>query len=207
MRLTASICALLLAGVAACGGSEPAAPAEAPATPEAAPAATEPGQPATPVTATGSFDWDKWASVVNENPCSWLSAEDLAALGLPATGDAATTATETSCVWKDADGAQLFSANVVTWDSAENLAGERAEQVKLAAEMGGFIQVGDGSGTVTAIYRKSRGSLVIFPNSDDESAAITLNAKKTARDDEAAKAAKDERALAFTTKLIETYGL
>lgn len=198
----------LLALAAACGGSEPAAPAEAPATPEAAPAAAEPGEPAAPVTApSGSFDWDKWAAVVNADPCTWLPAEDLAALGITGTATAENTATESRCLWTDAEGAQIFSAGIQTWDSAANLTGERAEQVKLAGEMGGFSQVGDARGTVTAIYRRDRGRLSIFPNADNETAMILINAQKTMRDDEAAKASKDERAKAFALKLMETYGL
>ena len=199
---------LALLSLAACGGAETAAPVEAPATPEAAPAAAEPGETAAPVAAPGgNFDWDKWAAVVNENPCNWLPAEELAALGITATGTQETTATETRCLWTDANGAQIFSAGVQTWDSAANLAAERAEQVKLAGEMGGFRLVGETTGPVTAIYRASRGSLVIFPNSDGETAAVVLNAQKTMRDDDAAKASKDERAKAFALKLMETYGL
>jgi hypothetical protein len=199
---------LALLSVAACGGSEPAAPVEAPATPEAAPAAAEPGETAAPVTApAGSFDWDKWAAVVNENPCNWLPAEELSALGIPGAGTQETTATETRCLWTDADGAQIFSAGVQTWDSAANLAAERAEQIKLAGEMGGFSLVGETNGTVTAVYRRDRGRLSVFPNADNETAMILINAQKTMRDDEAAKASKDERAKAFALKLMETYGL
>lgn len=198
----------LLAGATACGGSEPAAPVEAPLTPEAAPAAAEPGEPAAPVTAAATgFDWDKWAAVVNENPCNWLPTDDLAALGITGTGELENSASGARCLWKDSDGAQLFSAGIQTWDSAANLAGERRSQIGLAADMDGFSLVGEGASTATAIYRASRGSLVIFPNSDDETAAIVLSAQKTMRDDEAAKTAKDDRATAFARKLIETYGL
>lgn len=195
-----------LAMSAACGGSDTAALVEAPASPEAAPAADEPIEPSAPVTA-GNFDWDKWAAVVNENPCNWLPAEELAALGIPGTGTSQTTATETRCLWKEADGAQVFSAGVRTWDSAVNLTGERVEQINLAGEMGGFSVIGNSAGTVTAVYRRDRGRLSIFPNADDETAMILINAQKTMRDDDAAKAAKDERAQAFALKLIETYGL
>ncbi len=60
---------VLLAGAAACGAREPAAPVAAPLTPEAAPAAAEPGQPAAPVTAPAAgYERDKWSGVVNENP-------------------------------------------------------------------------------------------------------------------------------------------
>lgn len=197
----------LLSIAAACGGGEPAAPVEAPVTPEAAPAAAEPGEPAAPVTAPGSFDWDKWAAVVNEDPCAWLPAGELAALGIPGAGSLEVSATESRCLWTGADGAQIFSAGVQTWDSAANLTAERAEQVKLAGEMGGFSLIGDSAGTVTAVYRRDRGRLSIFPNADDETAMIVLNAQKTMRDDDAAKASKDERAKAFALKLIEAYGL
>ncbi|ABI76657.1 putative lipoprotein [Hyphomonas neptunium ATCC 15444] len=198
----------LLAAATACGGSEPAAPVEAPLTPEAAPAAAEPGEPAAPVTAaTTGFDWNKWAAIVNENPCNWLPAEDLADLGITGTGVLETTPTQTRCLWKDSDGGQLFSAGIQTWDSAANLAAERQSQTRLAADMDGFNRVGEGAGTVTAIYRSSRGNLVIFPNSDDETAAIVLSAQKTMRDDEVAKTVKDERASAFAGKLISSYGL
>jgi hypothetical protein len=198
----------LLAGASACGGSETAAPVAAPLTPEAAPAAAEPGQPAAPVTAPAAgFDWNKWAGVVNENPCNWLTPDDLAALGIPGAGELESSASGERCLWKDSDGAQLFSAGIQTWDSAANLAGERQSQIGLAAGMDGFNRIGESAGTVTAIYRASRGSLVIFPNADDETAAIVLNAEKTMRDGEAAKTAKDERATAFARKLIEIYGL
>ncbi len=199
---------LALLSLAACGGSEPAAPVEAPATPDAAPAAAEPGEAAAPVTSpAGNFDWDKWAAVVNENPCNWLPAEELAAIGITATGTLETTSTETRCLWTDAGGAQIFSAGVQTWDSAANLAGERAEQIKLAGEMGGFSLIGEPTGSVTAIYRRDRGRLSIFPNADEETAMILINAQKTMRDDDTAKASKDERAKAFALKLMETYGL
>ena len=206
-RLTILPALALLSITAACGGSEPAAPVEAPATPEAAPAAAEPGEPAAPVTTPGGFDWDKWAAAANADPCTWLPAEDLAALDIPGTGTLETTATESRCIWTDEDGTQIFSAGIQTWDSAANLAAERAEQTKLASEMGGFSVIGGTSGTVTAVYRRDRGRLSIFPNTDDETAMILLNAQKTMRDDEAAKASKDERAKAFAEKLIETYGL
>jgi hypothetical protein len=198
----------LLAGASACGGSEPAAPVEAPLTPEAAPAAAEPGQPAAPVTAPAAgFDWDKWAGVVNENPCNWLTPDDLAALGITGSGELENSASGARCLWKDSDGAQLFSAGVQTWESAANLAGERQSQIGLAADLDGFNRIGESAGSVTAIYRASRGSLVIFPNADDETTAIVLNAQKTIRDGEAAKSAKDERTTAFARKLIEIYGL
>ena len=177
----------LLVGAAACGGSEPAAPI--------IPAAS------------GSFDWDKWAAVVNEYPCGWLSADDLAALRITGPGTPETTATETRCLWTDAEGALVFSAGVTTWDSAANLAGERAEQVRLAGEMGSFSHIEGSAGTVTAIYRRDRARLSIFPNADSETAMILINAQKTMRDDDAAKAAKDERAKAYATKLIAAYGL
>ena len=199
---------LALLSLAACGGAETAAPVEAPATPEAAPAAAEPGETAAPATTpAGNFDWDKWAAVVNENPCNWLPAEELAALGITAAGTQETTATETRCLWTDADGTQIFSVSVQTWDSATNLAAERAEQVKLAGEMGGFSLIGESSGSVTAVYRRDRGRLSVFPNTDNETAMILINAQKTMRDDDAAKASKDERAKAFALKLMEAYGL
>jgi hypothetical protein len=198
----------LLAGAAACGAREPAAPVAAPLTPEAAPAAAEPGQPAAPVTVPAAgYDWDKWSGVVNENPCNWLTPDDLAALGIPGAGELENSASGARCLWKDSYGAQLFSAGIQTWDSAANLVGERQSQIGLAADMDGFNRIGESAGTVTAIYRASRGSLVIFPNADDETAAIVLNAQKTMRDEEAAKTAKDERAAAFARKLIEVYGL
>ncbi len=191
----------------ACGGSEPAPPVEAPLTPEAA-AAAGPREPAVPVTApAGDFDRDRWAGVVNGNPCTWLTPEDLAAFGITGTGELENSASGARCLWKDADGAQLFTAGVQTWNSAANLVGERQSQIGLAADMDGFSLIGESAGTATAIYRASRGSLVIFPNSDDESAAIVLNAQKTMRDDEAAKAAKDERAAAYARKLLEVYEL
>ena len=206
-RLTFLPALALLSIAAACGGSEPAAPVEAPVTPEAAPAAAEPGEPAAPVATPSGFDWDKWAAAVNSDPCTWLPAEDLAAIGIPGTGTLETTAAESRCIWTDADGTQVFSAGIQTWDSAANLAAERAEQIKLAGEMGGFTLIGTSAGTVTAVYRRDRGRLSIFPNADDETAMILLNAQKTMRDDDAAKTSKDDRAKAFAEKLIETYGL
>ena len=73
--------------------------------------------------------------------------------------------------------------------------------------MGGFSLVGNPAGTVTAVYRRDRGRLSIFPNADTETAMIAINAQKTMRDGDAAKASKDERAKAFALKLMETYGL
>ena len=73
--------------------------------------------------------------------------------------------------------------------------------------MGGFSLIGEPTGTVTAIYRRDRGRLSVFPNADEETAMILINAQKTMRDDDAAKASKDERAKAFALKLMETYGL
>jgi hypothetical protein len=171
------------------------------ATPIEAPA------PAVPATSVVGYDEDHWEALVSADPCEWLPTATLSALGMPLEGTLETLAAETRCVWTDAEGGTVFSASIQRWDGPANIVGERQSQIALAAEMGGFRQIEGGSGTVTGIYRTSRGSLVLFPNADDQSVLVALNARKTARDDEATKAAKDERANAFAQALIEAYGL
>lgn len=190
--------------LSACGGGELDPMTAAPTAPDP-PAAVASADPA-PATAAG-FDWQRWAAVVDQDPCGWLSADDLAALGITGTGVRETTASETRCLWQDAQGAPIFSVGVQTWDSAANLIAERAEQLRLADDMGGFIRVGASAGTVSAVYRRSRGRLSIFPNAADQTAMILINAQKTQRDDPPTKAAKDARAQGYAVRLIESHGL
>ena len=196
---------LMALGLAACGGGGSDPTTTVPTAPDP-PAAVASADPA-PAAVAGGFQWQRWAAVVDQDPCGWLSADDLAALGITGTGVRETTANETRCQWQDAQGRPIFSVGVQTWDSAANLIAERAEQLGLADDRGGFIRVGASAGTVSAVYRRNRGRLSIFPNAADQTSMILINAQKTLRDDPPTAAAKDARAQAYAVRLIESHGL
>lgn len=159
--------------------------------------------------AAAGFDWDTWSKVVNENPCTWLDAATLAGvLGPTKPGVAKTTKTETSCEWRDEAGALLFTASVHTWDSAVNLAGERAGQVKEASSGGKrFRFVGGRDGVVTAVLRTDRVKLMLFPNSDKETAVIVLSGHPVLRESRDVLKARNQRAEKFAAALSAKFGL
>lgn len=156
---------------------------------------------------SGGFDWNKWAAVVNENPCGWLTPAVMSKLGVSTAGQREVTRMQTRCVWRASDGGLLLSASVMTWESAANLAAERESQKKLARDMATFQAVAGSRGTVTAVHRLDRGQLTIFPNSNDETAAIVISGHPVRGESEEIRTQRLERAEAFATALIATYGL
>lgn len=159
--------------------------------------------------AAAGFDWDTWSKVVNEDPCTWLDAATLAeVLGPTKPGTPRTTKTETSCEWRDESGALVFTAAVLTWDKAVNLAGEREAQVKEASSGGKrFRFVGGRDGVVTAVLRTDRVKLMLFPNSDQETAVIVLSGHPVLRESRDVLKARNQRAEKFAGALSAKFGL
>lgn len=159
--------------------------------------------------AAAGFDWDTWAKVVNENPCQWLDAATVTELlGTSSPGKATTQRNETRCQWTDAAGRPVFTAAVLTWDSAANLTGERKAQVK-EAESGGkrFRFVGGKDGVVTAVLRTDKVKLMLFPNSDQETAVIVLSGHPVLREGLDVLKQKNQRAERFAQALSAKFGL
>lgn len=196
--------AFLLLTAAACGRADdaPAASGPLPAA-SSADTATEAPAPA----ASASFDWDKWAEVVNTDACGWLPDDFMASIGVDGPGETERSSSGSRCLWKSPDGAPLFSAGVHAFDSAVNLAGDRREAIRLAGEMPAFTFIGNLGGTVTSIYRSDRGQLSMYPNSDDESVLIVISAHHTMQDTPEEKQVKNDRVRAYTHKLLHAYGL
>ena len=205
MRLQAISIVVSLALLSACGAKSSD---EAPSTD-----AAQPTSPAAAEThsAAGNFDWDKWAAVVNENPCNWFTADELAELGLPAEGEYMLTSKskESICRWKTPDGAILLSASIFPVPGGSvNLVGQREDAIREIRKNSGFFeQVGSGDGTVLAILRKDRPSVGIIPNSDDEAVTIQINGMWFVTDTAEINAEKRARVKAFTMALIDKYGL
>ncbi|MFN4024001.1 MAG: hypothetical protein ACK4MQ_04160 [Hyphomonas sp.] len=207
MLLPRVLPALLILTAAACGRADDA-PAASGVLPAAdAPAADSLPDAATPAAAAAGFDWDKWAEVVNSDACGWLPADFMASIGVEGSSETERSSSGSRCLWKSADGSILFSAGIQAFDSAVNLAGDRREAIRLAGEMPAFSFIGNLGGTVTAIYRSDRGRLSMYPNSDDESILIVINAHHTMQDTAEEKQAKNDRVRAYTHRLIDTYGL
>lgn len=205
MRLEVISIIASLALLSACGAESPGEATDGGAAGSAAPA-TAGASPA-----TGRFDWDKWAAVVNENPCDWFTADELAALGLPAEGEYMLTSKskESICSWKAPDGSALLSASIYPVPGGPvNLIGQRQEAVRDIRENSGFFeQVGSGDGTVLAILRKDRPMVGILPYSDDESVTIQINGMWFVTDTTELKAEKRARVKTFTEALLKKYGL
>lgn len=159
--------------------------------------------------AAAGFDWDAWSKVVNEDPCTWLDEAALKdILGPTQPGTRKTSKTETSCQWVDASGGLVFTASVMTWDKAVNLTGERASQVKEASSGGKrFRFVGGRDGVVTAVLRTDRVKLMMFPNSDAETAVIVLSGHPVLRESRDVLKARNARAEKFAAALAAKFGL
>ena len=187
-------CALMLA-LCACG--QPAAGAKADA-----------GGSKTAAAPSKNFDWDKWAALANEDPCKWLDPETLdRIIGAEAVSTYTFSKTAISCAWRSADGEKLlFTASIYIWDSARNVAHEREGQLK-DISTGFFEQLPTPGGVVTAVMRKDRLGVSIFANSDSETVMLFLNGHPMLREDAAEREQRNTRLRAFSSALIEQYGL
>lgn len=163
---------------------------------------------ASPAAAAG-FNWDAWAKAVNEDPCAWLDEATLKdVLGPTKPGTPKVTKTQTTCTWVNEQGGLVFSASVHTWDSAVNLVGERKNQVKEASSGGKrFRFVGGHDGVVTAVLRTDRVTLMLFPNSDTESAVIVLSGHPVRGESLDVLKARNVRAEKFAAALSAKFGL
>jgi hypothetical protein len=189
----------MLIQLGACG-AEPS-PAPVPVEPEAPEAVTAPvgGAP---------FNAAAWSEVVNASPCDWLSGDTVSALvGPGAVGSPEVSRSETACVWRDAEGALVFTAAVVSFDSAANLSAERQAQLDEAQGGQRFRRLDPAGGVVTPILRTDRIKLMMFPNSEDESAVIVLSGHPVLGDPETVRAEKMRRAEAFALELMRVHGL
>ena len=152
------------------------------------------------------FDWDKWAAVANEAPCSWLdeaAAEKIlgtAAVATPNVSRAAST-----CTWKAADGTLLLSASVSNFDKAANMVAEREEQLRNIGS-GRFERIRT-SGLTTAVLRKDRLYVTMFPNSDSEAAVLRLQGHPVLRETKEVRGQRERRLRAFAAAVIEKYEL
>jgi len=197
MRIRSLILAAgLLAHLHACGPQ----PAPAPEALEAEPAAAG--------AASGEFDWEAWSRVVNASPCDWLPEAFVSELiGAATPGVLETSRTETACAWKNADGTALFTAAIVSFDSAANLSSEREAQVQETRNGQRFRQLNEAAGTVTAILRTDRIKLMMFPNSDAETAVIVLSGHPVLNEPDEVRGIKVRRAETFARELIRVHGL
>lgn len=157
------------------------------------------------------FDWDKWAAVVNENPCEWLDEDTIRGiLGEGATASRTLSRAEHSCVWRAPDGTGLLWVGVTQWDSPGTLASERRGLIRdVDVERMPFISRFDATGgVVTAIFRSDRNLLHLMPNDDGEAASIVIRPAHgpESRGGSAALSAR-ERVLAYGSALIARYGL
>lgn len=128
--------------------------------------------------ANSGFSWDKWANALNEDPCKWLPAEQIAELlegqhSMHATN----TASESRCQWTSADGKPLLSIAIKSLKSAADVNNEKNSQLQQIKDYGTsrFDMVGKTTGVTTAVLRKDRLWLSIFANSEKESAYIVLS--------------------------------
>ncbi|HRX73527.1 MAG TPA: DUF3558 family protein [Hyphomonas sp.] len=198
LNMTTMLAAVLLAG---CGATDtPAA--------DAPPAEGAAAAPAQAEATGGNFDWDKWASIANESPCDWFTADELAGFGITGPGKSEVSATSTRCVWSAPDGSRLFSASVTTWEGGvDNLVSERKAQIRELQNGSRFQQIGAGTGTVIAIHRTDRMFVSVFPKSDSEGAYLYLSGSPVRTDPPDVEEAKRARLVAFTEALLSKYGL
>lgn len=201
MRIQTISSLVALAMLGACGAKDATATT-------AVPGEARADTPVPPNAIHGHFDWDKWAAIANEDPCNWLTGEELASLRITGSGQSEVSASGTRCKWTDSEGALVFSASVSTWPGgALNLVGERKAQVHETQNGSLFKRIGSGDGTVIAIHRTDRVTITIFPNADDETAYIYLNGAPTRKDTPEEKDAKRARVEAFAGALIDKYDL
>ncbi|TNE90082.1 MAG: hypothetical protein EP330_09650 [Deltaproteobacteria bacterium] len=159
------------------------------------------------VWAAEGFDWDRWAAVVNEDPCGWLDSDTLAALGIPGPGEKALSRESTRCTWSNEDGTPLFVASVVSMDAAEVTSERREELAQMARPKTVFERVGGEGRTAVAIQRTDRLEVRIFAHSDTEAALVYLQGIKVRGDSDEVKAVKRARLVGFTEALVAKYGL
>lgn len=154
------------------------------------------------------FDWNKWAAAVNENPCHWLPAEQMATLlgGTYATKNT-NSRTSTACQWQTAEGTPLLSLSVNSYENAELLKGEREAQLAQIRDYGTgrFESIEAPHGVTTVILRKDRLITSVFPNSDAESASMVLQGHPILRESPEQKKVRKERLRAVTQALISRF--
>lgn len=163
--------------------------------------------PAAPAVEAG-FDAAAWSAVVNASPCGWLPETTIAGLiGEGIMGAEEVSRTETACVWKNPDGTPLFTAAVVSFDTAANLAAEREAQT-LETQAGSRFRLVEGAGpVVTPIVRTDRIKLMMFPKSDGESAVIVLSGHPVMNDPGDVRAEKIRRVEGFAIELMRVKDL
>ena len=179
---------------------------------DASPASAEAAEKAETTAAITSpddnFDWDKWAAVANENPCNWLTQEELASVGISTPGQYEFSSSGTRCIWSTPDGGRLFSAGIVVWPGgAENLIGERKAQILETQKGSLFEKIGSGTGSVVAIHRRDRMNVSVFPNSGRETVMIHINGIPVRNDPDDVKEAKRARLVGYTELLLNKYDL
>jgi hypothetical protein len=152
------------------------------------------------------FDWNKWSAIANEHPCTWLDAAAIEKIvGQGAVASRSDSASASRCTWKAPDGALLLSASVSTVDSAANMVGEREGQLRDIAT-GRFERLAT-SGVTTAVLRKDRLYVTVFPNSDAETAVLRIQGHPVLREDQQEREKRNQRLRAFTAAVIEKHEL
>lgn len=123
----------------------------------------------------GTFDHERWATLVSTHPCEWwpvsrLEKEYFVSLQFLAEH----TKTQKTCVWQNETGATILRATLHTWDTPDALNNEKDGQFGQISSDTGFFEVIASSGTATAILRKARSQVFIFANAENEVISITL---------------------------------
>ncbi|MBK8971299.1 MAG: hypothetical protein IPM37_08035 [Hahellaceae bacterium] len=154
------------------------------------------------------FDWNKWAEAANESPCKWLPAEQMASL-LGGTYPVTETNSRTgsSCQWKTAEGNPVLSMSINSSENAGLVKGEREAQLTQIQDYGTgrFEPIEAPAGVVTAIIRKDRLIVSLFPNSDAETATLVLQGHPILREGPDLKKVRKERLLSVTQAVIERF--
>lgn len=154
------------------------------------------------------FDWNKWAEAANESPCKWLSADQMAEL-LGGTYPASETNTRTasSCQWKTAEGNPILSMSINSAENAGLVKDERESQLAQIRDYGTgrFEPLNAPNQVVTAIIRKDRLIVSLFPNSDTEAATLVLQGHPILKEGPELKKARKERLLNVTQAVIERF--
>ena len=73
--------------------------------------------------------------------------------------------------------------------------------------MPAFSLISDPGGTAAAVYRPDRGHPSLYPNSDDETALIVINAHHTVQDAPEQTQEQSGRVRAYRLELIAAYSL
>lgn len=154
------------------------------------------------------FDWNKWAEAANESPCKWLPADQMANL---LGGTYPTTETNgrtgSSCQWKTPEGIPVLSLSINSAENAGLVKGEREAQLTQMRDYGTgrFEAIEAPAGVVTAIIRKDRLIVNLFPNSDAETATLVLQGHPILREGPDLKKVRKERLLKVTEAVIERF--